>query len=125
MTDDAGEPDWVWREDRIQELLSTEDAGVLFVSGTTRNQGKFYPQFDHVVLLIAPTHVLLERLATRTNNPCGKHPDEVAEILEYVRTIEPLLRRTCSLEVDTSPPVERVIETILRTVAPKAGACLT
>jgi energy-coupling factor transporter ATP-binding protein EcfA2 len=33
--------DWVWREDRIQRLLSTEDADVLFVSGTAPNQGMF------------------------------------------------------------------------------------
>jgi broad-specificity NMP kinase len=31
------EPDWVWREDRIQRLLSTEDANVLFVSGCNTN----------------------------------------------------------------------------------------
>ena len=48
------EPDWVWREDRIQHLLATEDADVLFVSGCKSNQGKFYPQFDHIVLLSAP-----------------------------------------------------------------------
>src|SRR5687768_9254450 len=29
----AAGPDWVWREDRIGRLLSTEDADVLFVSG--------------------------------------------------------------------------------------------
>ena len=38
-TDDFGSPvevdrDWVWREDRIQDLLSTEDSDVLFLSGT-------------------------------------------------------------------------------------------
>ena len=101
----AGEErDWVWREDRIQRLLSTEDADVLFVSGCKSNQGKFYAQFDHVVLLSAPVPVLLERLATRTTNPYGKHPDERARVLEYVRTVEPLLRRTASLEVDTRAP---------------------
>ncbi|PZS05877.1 MAG: shikimate kinase, partial [Chloroflexi bacterium] len=42
--------DWVWREDRIQHLLSTEDTDLLFVSGTSPNQGKFYSQFNHVVL---------------------------------------------------------------------------
>src|SRR6266545_2924197 len=42
--------DWVWREDRIQHLLSTEDAELLFVSGCASNQGKFRRQFDHVVL---------------------------------------------------------------------------
>ncbi len=36
--DVAGERDWVWREDRIQQLLMTEDADVLFVSGTSSNQ---------------------------------------------------------------------------------------
>ena len=46
--------DWVWREDRIQDLLSTEDADVLFLSGCAENMGKFLPQFDHVILLSAP-----------------------------------------------------------------------
>ncbi len=95
---------------------------MLFVSGTSSNQGKFYPQFDHVVLLSAPVPLLLERLATRTNNPYGKHPDELAQILGYVRTVEPLLRRTCSLEVDTSAPIERVIEIILSLVVPGSRA---
>ncbi|HEV2124266.1 MAG TPA: AAA family ATPase [Chloroflexota bacterium] len=110
------EQDWVWREDRVQDLLATEDADVLFVSGCKSNQGKFYPQFGHIVLLSAPTPVLVERLATRTNNPYGKHPDELARILGHIQTVEPRLRRTATLEVDTSAPVDRVIETILRHV---------
>jgi shikimate kinase len=114
----TAEPDWVWREDRIQRLLSTEDADVLFVSGCKSNQGKFYPQFDHVVLLSAPAPLLIERLATRTTNPYGKHPDELARILQHLETVEPRLRRTASLEVDTSAPVDRVVETILGLVRP-------
>jgi shikimate kinase len=109
-------PDWVWREDRIQRLLSTEDADVLFVSGCKSNQGKFRAQFDHVVLLSAPTPVLLERLATRTTNPYGKRPEELAEVLGYVATVEPLLRRTASAEIDTSAPLEEVVEQILALV---------
>lgn len=112
------EPDWVWREARIQRLLSTEDANVLFVSGCKSNQSKFYAQFDHVVLLSAPTRLIVERLATRTNNPYGKHPDELAQVLWYVQTVEPLLRRGASLEVDTSAPVSQVIVTILSLVQP-------
>jgi shikimate kinase len=114
------EPDWVWREDRIQRLLSTENADVLFVGGCKSNQGKFYAQFDHVVLLSAPAPLLMERLATRTTNPYGKHPDELARILEYLDAVEPMLRRTASLEVDTSAPAEQVIQTMLSLVS--AGA---
>ena len=111
-----GQPDRVWREDRIQALLSNQDTAVLFVSGTASNQVRFYPQFDHIVLLSAPTSVLLERLATRTTNPYGKRPDELARILEHLQTVEPQLRRTATLEVDTSAPLAQVVETILRLV---------
>jgi shikimate kinase len=108
--------DWVWREDRIQDLLSTDDADVLFVSGCAPNQGKFYPQFDHIVLLTAPAAVIVERLATRTTNPYGKHPDEIARILYLRQTVEPLLRRGAGLEVDTTAPLDQVIATVLRLV---------
>jgi len=106
-------PDWVWREDAIGELLASEGAEVLFVSGCKSNQGKFYGQFDQVVLLSAPTEVIVERLATRTNNPYGKDPGELARVLGYLETVEPLLRRGASVEIDTSLPVEQVVEIIL------------
>jgi shikimate kinase len=121
VRDTDGEPDWVWREDRMRALLATEDADVLFVSGCKTNQGRFYPQFDHVILLSAPVPVLLERLASRTTNPYGKKPEELAQILAHVRSVEPLLRRTASLEVDTNAPVAVVVETILQAVC--ANGC--
>jgi len=35
--------DWVWREDRMQDLLNVADDDVLFVAGTAPNQGeRFY-----------------------------------------------------------------------------------
>ncbi len=105
--------DWVWREDRIQELLSGTGIGVLFVGGCAANQGKFYPRFDHIVLLTAPAEVIAHRLATRTSNPYGKDPDEVARTLRLQQTVEPLLRRRADLEVDTSVPVGEVVATVL------------
>ena len=108
--------DWVWREDRIQALLSTEDTEVLFLGGCSPNQGKFYPQFDHVVLLTAPANVIVERFATRTNNPYGKRPEEVARVLGLLQTIEPLLRRGAGHVIDTSVPLDQVVATILELV---------
>jgi shikimate kinase len=106
--------DWVWREDRIQGLLSAEYTDVLFLGGCAENMGQFLAQFDHVVLLRAPADVLVERLRTRTTNPYGKHPDEVARILEQMATVEPLLRRAADHEIDTSAPLEAVLATVLR-----------
>lgn len=106
----------LWREDRIGALLDTaadELPGLLIAAGTTRNQGRFYHRFHHIVLLSAPPEILAERLAGRTGNPYGKDPAELAETLEYQRTVEPLLRASASLEVVTTVPVTRVADIVL------------
>jgi len=96
--------------------LATEDAEVLFVSGAARNQTKFYGTFDHVVVLTAPVPVIVERLTKRTNNPYGKDAAELAEVLALKETVEPALRRAADLEIDTSIPLDEVVERILRVV---------
>lgn len=117
----AGSPveanrDWVWRENRITELLSMENNKLLFVSGCAANMGRFVGQFDHVILLTAPADVLVERLQTRTNNAYGKHPDEVAHVLGLKERVEPLLRSVAEHEIDTSAPLDDVVITVLRLV---------
>jgi broad-specificity NMP kinase len=114
----TADPDWLWREDLMQELLSTEDSEVLFVSGCTTNQVKFYPQFDHIVLLTTPAWLIAERLRTRSNNPYGKRPEELARVLRQQETVEPLLRKAASLELDTRAPLNQVVDTVLRLVRP-------
>lgn len=108
--------DWAWREDRIQQLLSAGTAELLFLAGCAPNQGKFYPQFDHVILLTAPAPVIARRLATRTTNPYGKHPDQLIRTLQLKQTIEPLLRRGADIEIDTTCPLGQTVVTILRHV---------
>ena len=102
-----------WREGAIGELLDTEDADVLFVAGCEENQVRFHPRFDHIVLLSAPPEILLERLATRDDNPYGKAPEELRRVLGDLRAIEPRLRRVADHEVSTTMPVEDVVAAIL------------
>jgi len=106
--------DWVWREDRMQDLLSTEDSDVLFVSGCAENMGKFLPQFDHVILLSAPADVIVARLAMRTSNTYGQRPEETARVLSLIETVEPLLRRVADYEIDTSASLTAVVTAVLR-----------
>jgi hypothetical protein len=95
----------------------------LFISGCAPTRGKFYPQFDHIVLLTTPAAVIVERLANRTTNPYGEHPDEVARTLYLQQTVEALLRRGAGLEVDTTAPLDQVVATVLRLVqSPSAPA---
>ena len=117
--------EWLWDEPRMHELLSTEGADVMFVSGTADNMRTFLPRFDHVVLLSAPADVMVERLTSRTNNPYGKQPHQIAESLAYKETVEPRLRRIATIEIDTTPPLDDVVSAVLDHVAgdPKeAGA---
>lgn len=108
--------EWLWDESLMQKVLDTEDAEILFVSGTVRNQGRFRPQFDHVILLDAPTEVVLERLENRTTNVWGKDPEELAIEMRNREAVLPLLRAGATLEIDTSSPLDEVVATVLRTV---------
>ena len=117
-TDDPGwkEPrdgDEVWRDDRMAALLAEDDGRTLFVSGCVPNQGAFYDRFDAVVLLSAPAEVILDRIDTRTTNGFGKSPEERARVLADLAEVEPLLRATCTDEVDASRPLDEVVEALV------------
>ncbi|WP_157245141.1 AAA family ATPase [Nonomuraea typhae] len=104
--------EWIWREDAIAGLLDEE--GSVFVAGCMSNQVRFYPRFDHVVLLSAPAEVMLARIEARTGNPYGKSPGERQAILDDLAEIEPLLRQSASLEIDTRAPLDEVVRRLER-----------
>ena len=115
-TDEPGWTDWwdedggyLWREEQIAELLAEERRRTLYISGTVSNQGRFYPQFDAVVLLSAPADVVLGRIERRTTNRYGKTAAEREAILRHLAEVEPLLRATCTHEIDATQPLETVV----------------
>jgi broad-specificity NMP kinase len=115
-TDEEGWSAWsdekdgyVWHEDRIAELLARPRTSTLCVSGTVSNQGRFYPDFDAIVLLSAPARVLLGRIEARTTNDYGKARDERGLILRHLAEVEPLLRATCTHEIDATQPRADVV----------------
>ena len=93
--------------------FSRDDGATLFVSGTVSNQGRFYPRFDAVVLLSAPVDVLLRRIETRTTNDYGKAAEDRALILRHVAEVEPLLRATCTHEIDAAQPLGDVVSQLI------------
>jgi dephospho-CoA kinase len=115
-TDEDGWTEWseadggyVWREELVAELLTDDEGPSLYVSGTVSNQGRFYDRFDAVVLLSAPADVLLRRIETRTTNPYGKPAVQRELILRDLAETEPLLRRTCTHEIDAAQPLADVV----------------
>jgi dephospho-CoA kinase len=111
--DEVRRGEWLWVEEKIAELLDSDDARPLFVQGCVRNQSKFYDRFDAVVLLSAPADVMLDRIARRTTNDYGKAPLERAMILDDLAKIEPLLRKSCTHELDATRPLADVVADLI------------
>ena len=116
-TDVGGWSEWsepeggyVWRENRMTQLLARDDGPSLYVSGTVSNQGRFYDRFDAVVLLSAPAEVLLSRIGNRTTNAYGKSPEQRELVLRHLADVEPLLRRTCTHELDATEPLASIVD---------------
>lgn len=119
---DMDEPGWsalderghqLWYEERLQRWLDEHTGQALVVSGCAENQQRFYPQFDHIVLLSAPAALIRRRLAERSNNPYGKQPAELAEVMANLVEIEPLLRRCATHEIVTTKPLTDVVAEVL------------
>lgn len=106
-TDGDGGP---WDEARMLALLMQESDVV--VSGTSENQGQFYDQFEHVVLLSAPVEVLIDRVRRRTDNPYGRSEEQQRQIRSHLIEIEPLLRRGATVELDARLSVEHLADVI-------------
>ncbi len=111
--------EWLWVEERMSELLDSDDGRSLFVQGCVRNQSKFYDRFDAVVLLSAPADVILDRIANRTANDYGKTPVERAMILDDFANVEPLLRQGCTHELDASRPLAEVVADLVSIASPR------
>jgi hypothetical protein len=110
---DGGRGEWLWREDRMAELLAAPGERTLYVSGCHSNQGKFYDRFDAVVLLSAPAEVILDRIESRTTNDWGQGSGERELVLFDLETVEPRLRATSTHELDASRPLEAVVDALV------------
>jgi dephospho-CoA kinase len=112
-SDELHRGEWLWVEERMAALLDSDDGRPLFVQGCVRNQGRFYDRFEAVVLLSAPAEVILDRIARRTTNSYGKTALERAMILDDLTRVEPLLRKTCTHELDAGRPLADVVADLI------------
>jgi hypothetical protein len=75
--------------------------------------GEVLRGFDAIILLSAPAEVILDRVENRTTNDYGKGPGERDRILFHLGSVEPLLRATCTHEIDASRPIDDVVEALI------------
>ncbi len=111
--DELHRGEFLWVPERMATLLDADDGRSLFVAGGARNMMMFSNRFDAIVLLSAPSEVLLDRVARRRTNQYGKTPLERAEILDDLANVEPHLRRASTHVVDATQPLARVVAELI------------
>ena len=62
---------------------------------------------------VAPTVRILDRIDNRTTNDYGQGPGERDRILSDLETVEPLLRATCTHQIDASRPIDDVVDALI------------
>ncbi|MCW2992997.1 MAG: shikimate kinase [Conexibacter sp.] len=116
FSEDRGSGRWGWRRERVEELLGHHDDGLVFFAGCSEEQAQI--RFDTRILLTVPEDVLIERLRSRTTNSYGSTETERRQILSDRVEIEPLLRRSADLVLDTTATTSVLADVIVGHVRP-------
>jgi broad-specificity NMP kinase len=116
---DGPRDEWVWREDRIDDLLSRPSRLPRFVAGCASNQWMFHARFDRIILLTATMERMSERLEPRWDLRVATDRFERYLVQQSVQRVLPLLRKTADVEIDTTNRgVEEIMDLVLQEIAP-------
>ncbi len=108
---DPADGRWHWRTDEVGQLLAQGDVTDVFIAGCSEEQVSF--TWDIKILLTAPQGVILHRVQTRSGNAYGRSPSEQEQVLADLASVEPVLRRTADVVIDTTIPLMAVVDEIL------------
>jgi predicted ATPase len=112
-------PGWLeqfaWRigVERVQTLAATANSGVTFLCGSVENEVDVWSYFDHVVCLVIDDETLRHRLATRTTNEFGKHPDQLEAALKANAVVQDQYRKLGATILDATRPLDVVVQGVL------------
>lgn len=112
---------WLARREVVEELIASSRAPLVFLCGVTANDvDELWDLFSLVIALIVRDRaVLAQRIADREDDGYGKHPDELASLMEWHKTAESDYAELGATLVDASQSVDDVVDAILA-CSPKA-----
>lgn len=115
-TGDGPRDEWVWREDRIAELLASARDSDIYLAGCCSNMTTFTSDIDRIVLLTADRQRMLDRLAPRWDLRFAGDRFERFLVLRDLEITLPRLRTLAHVEIDTTNrSIEEVTRAILET----------
>ncbi len=121
------DPNWLahykWRlnAEKLRDRLRTSSKP-LFVCGTTGDIAEYYPWFDKIFLLeYRSSDEIKKRLQERTNNPFGKNPEEVDNVLGWYEWFQENAKHHGAIAIDCILPQEVIVNTILKEIDDDTG----
>lgn len=105
---------WNMSREKVEELAAKAKNKTIFFCGVTANEREMWDLFSKVICLTADEKTLRHRLATRTSNDYGKAPHELAEIIEWHQPHQETHRKSNSILIDSTKPLNEIVEEILK-----------
>ncbi len=107
--------EWNWQKDIIEQLLSSDST--VFLGGITTNGKEMYALFDKIFVLTLDDTTLKDRILSRTDKDCGKHPDQLKGEIEYRPILQAeLLEEPQAVAVNAMQPINKVVDEILEAI---------
>jgi hypothetical protein len=110
---------FAWRISRakVATLSTSMFDKTAFLCGAAENEEAVWDLFEHKVCLVVDNETLRDRLGTRTTNPFGKHPQELAAALGWNEDVEATYRRLGATMIDGTQSPSAVADAILAAAA--------
>jgi dephospho-CoA kinase len=123
----AIQPDWkdvdrnlkqiYWKKferSKVEALAVRAQRETIFLCGTSPNDNEVWDLFDRVIHLSVSSETLRHRLAERTGNDYGKHPDDLKDLLKWNESQDELMQGLGAVVIDAEQPLEVVVGKVLR-----------
>jgi gluconate kinase len=103
---------WNWQEAGLRERLAS--AETVLVAARTTNQERYYSWFDSILVLVADPGTLRQRLENREGHRYGRHPAELARILDgHAARVARLLSPPHAVAIDGAQPLEQLAADVI------------
>jgi len=103
---------WRWQEDKIRELLASDDT--VFLGAVVGNWQAFVKFFDVFIVLTVDTVILYERLTSRDVHEFGQNPQNIQLTVEHAKKKTAEFIEAGAIAIDSGRPILEVVSNILR-----------
>ena len=112
---------WVIVRERVEALVEEFRSHNAFLCGSAENETDVRDLFDIIVCLVIDQDTLRHRLATRTTNAFGQHPEELAAALEWNPRMRALYESRGATIIDASKLLTEVVDGVIDAVPELRG----